>query len=148
MEATLTLEKRLSELKREKWLRAFTLLTRVLLAIGFTPSGLTKLLGNRFTQLSTETPIGYFFEALYQSGFYWNFIGLAQLTAALLLVIPRTAFVGALIYFPIILNIFIITVSMHFKGTPIITGLMLVANIYLLCWDWQRLRSLFKPRPE
>lgn len=148
MEATLRFEQRLTELKREKWLRAFTLLTRVLLAIGFTPSGLTKLLGNRFTRLSPETSIGYFFEALYRSGFYWNFIGLAQLTAALLLVIPRTSLIGALIYFPIILNIFIITISMEFRGTPMITGLMLAANIYLLCWDWDRLRCLFKHKPE
>lgn len=144
MESALTLEKRFIELKREKWLRAFTILTRVLLAIGFTPSGLTKVLGNRFTTISPETPIGYFFEALYQSGFYWNFIGLAQLTAALLLLIPRTALLGALIYFPLILNIFVITVSLNFKGTPFITGLMLLASIYLLCWDADRLKCLFK----
>jgi uncharacterized membrane protein YphA (DoxX/SURF4 family) len=136
-----TLQTRLKSYKAMHW---FTTLTRVLLAIGFTPSGLTKVLGNRFTLISPETPIGYFFEALYQSGFYWRFIGVAQLTAAVLLLIPRTAVLGAVVYFPIILNIFLITVSLHFKGTPFITGLMLLANLYLLFWDYDKFTFLLK----
>lgn len=138
-----TFDLSLSSLKQNKWLRRFTVMTRVLLALGFTPSGLTKLLGNRFTLLGPETPVGYFFEALYRSGFYWNFIGACQLLAAILLLMPRTATLGALVYFPLILNIFVITVSLHFTGTPVITGLMLLASIYLLCWDADKLKALF-----
>ncbi len=130
--------------KASRWLRAFTLFTRVAIAIGFLPSGLTKVLGNRFTLLTPDTPIGLFFEGLYQSGFYWRFIGLAQLLAAFLLLIPRTATFGALLFFPIITNIFVITVSLHFRGTWVITGLMLLANLYLLCWDWDKLRPIFR----
>ena len=137
-------EQSLSSLKQNTWLRRFTVMTRVLLALGFTPSGLTKLLGNRFTILGVETPVGFFFEALYRSGFYWNFIGACQLLAALLLLIPRTATLGALVYFPLILNIFVITVSLHFTGTPVITGLMLLASTYLLCWDADKLKPLIK----
>src|SRR5262245_30753286 len=132
MQAQLEENLLLINLKQTRFLQMFTVFTRILLAIGFTPSGLIKVLGNRFTILSPSTPIGYFFEALYQSGFYWNFLGSCQLLAAILLLIPRTATLGALIYFPIILNIFVITVSLHFSGTPVITGLMLLANIYLL----------------
>ncbi|HSB10909.1 MAG TPA: hypothetical protein VLM38_15590 [Blastocatellia bacterium] len=141
---SITLDHPLSELKNRRWLRAFTVMTRILLAIGFTPSGLTRLLGNRFTLLSPETPVGYFFEALYRSGFYWNFIGACQLLAASLLLIPRTATIGPLVYFPLILNIFVITVSLHFTGTPFITGLMLLACIYLLCWDADKLKALIR----
>lgn len=119
----------------------FTTFTRLLLGLGFIAPGLTKLFGNRFTILSTDTPVGFFFEALYQSGFYWRFIGAAQVFAALLTLIPRTATWGAICFFPIILNIFVITVSMNFTGTPVITGLMLLANLYLLCWDYHK----FKP---
>lgn len=137
-------EQSLSSLKQNTWLRRFTVMTRVLLALGFTPSGLTKLLGNRFTILGVETPVGFFFEALYRSGFYWNFIGACQLLAALLLLIPRTATLGALVYFPLILNIFVITVSLHFTGTPVITGLMLLASTYLVCWDADKLKPLIK----
>jgi len=127
-----------------RFMRLFTIMTRVLLAIGFMPSGLTKVLGNRFTLLGIDTPVGFFFEAMYRTGFYWRFIGICQLTAALLLLIPRTATFGALVYFPIILNIFIITVSMHFTGTPFITGAMLLACVYLLCWDYERLKNIFR----
>ena len=69
-------------------------------------------------------------------------IGLSQLLAALLLLLPRTATLSALIYFPIVLNIFVITVRIHFQGTPFVTGLMLLGSIYLLCWDFEKLRLL------
>lgn len=131
-----------SRVRKNKLLRIFTIFTRVLLALAFLPSGLTKVMGNRFTVLKIDDPVGFFFEALYRTGFYWRFLGICQLTVAALLLIPRTSFLGALAYFPLILNIFVITVSMHFTGTPIITGLMLLANIYLLCWDYDKLKQL------
>ena len=108
------------------------------------PSGLTKLLGNRFTTIPVENPIGFFFEAMYQTGFYWNFLGFMQLTAALLLLIPKTTFLGAIIYLPIIINIFIIVTAMNFTGTPFVAGLMLLANLYLLVWDHDKLKKIFR----
>jgi uncharacterized membrane protein YphA (DoxX/SURF4 family) len=77
----------------------FTVFTRILLALAFTPSGITKVVGHRFTILGLDTPVGFFFEAMYRTGFYWRFLGLCQLGAALLLLIPRTATIGALVYF-------------------------------------------------
>jgi uncharacterized membrane protein YphA (DoxX/SURF4 family) len=120
----------------------FTWFTRILLALAFVPSGLKKLLGERFTLLGTDNPVGFFFEALYQAGWYWNFLGFMQLLVALLIVIPRTAFLGALMYLPIIINILVIVVAMHFRGTPIIAGLMLLANLYLLFWDYKKVKQI------
>ncbi|HMB89398.1 MAG TPA: hypothetical protein VKP65_01035 [Rhodothermales bacterium] len=138
-----------ARIKQDKWLRRFTVMTRVLLAIAFLPSGLTKVMGNRFTLMGPDDNlIGYFFDALFQAGFYYNFIGLAQVTVAVLLLIPRTATLGAVLYFPIILNIWIITLSLHFRGTWVITSLMLLACVYLLCWDYDRLKGLWARRPE
>jgi uncharacterized membrane protein YphA (DoxX/SURF4 family) len=137
-----------AEVRQMKSLRWFTWCTRLLLAVGFTPSGLTKVLGNRFTTLGLESPVGFFFEAMFQTGLYWRFIGLCQLTAAVLILIPRTSALGALMYFVLILNIFLITVGVGFTGTPLITGLILMASVYLLCWDYDRLKGLFScPRP-
>lgn len=51
---------------------------RYLVGFAFFPSGLVKLMGERFTRISIEEPIGAFFEALYQSGIYWNFLGLPR----------------------------------------------------------------------
>lgn len=132
-----------ARVRSKRWLRWFAVMNRILLAIAFTPSGLVKLRGERFTSLGLDDPVGFFFEAMYRTGFYWNFLGLAQLTAALLLLIPRTTTLGAVMYFPIILNIFLITASMHFQGTWVITSLMLLANLYLLCWDYDRLKGIW-----
>lgn len=120
-----------------------TLGTRVLLAVGFIPTGMVKLLGRRFTTMSTESDIGLFFESLYRSGPYWRFLGLAQVVAGLLVLSRTTATLGALAFFAIMLNVFFITVSYDFRGTPIVTGLMLLATVYLLLWDYERLRGLF-----
>ena len=120
----------------------FTWMTRILLALAFIPSGLKKLLGERFTILGIDTPVGFFFEALYQAGWYWNFLGFMQLLVAILLIIPRTAFFASLLYLPIIINILVIVVAMHFKGTPIIVGLMLLGNIYLLFWDYKKVKQI------
>ena len=84
---------------------------------------------------------------MYQSGIYWKFLGATQLVAGLLLVTQRYAKLGAIIFFPIIANIFIITISYNFHGTPIITGLMLLATILLLLWDWDSLKVLINQKP-
>jgi uncharacterized membrane protein YphA (DoxX/SURF4 family) len=126
-------------------LQRLAVISRILLAVAFIPTGLVKLLGERFTAISVDDPIGLFFEAMYQSGAYWNFLGAAQVFAGILLLIPRTATLGALLFFPIVLNIFVITVSLHFRGTPFITGLMLLASTYLLCWDYDRLKGVVWP---
>lgn len=139
----LSLDRLHARVRKVTLLKIFTVFTRILLALAFLPSGITKVMGNRFTILGLDDPIGFFFEALYRTGFYWRFLGICQLTVALLLLIPQTATLGALAYFPLILNIFVITVSMHFTGTPVITGLMLLANIYLLCWDYDKLKKVF-----
>ena len=70
-----------------------------------------------------------------------TFIGASQLIAALLLLIPRTALLGAIFYFPIILNICVLTYAVRFEGTRIAT-LMLLANLFLLAWDYQRLKYI------
>lgn len=123
-------------------LHRLALVSRILLALAFVPTALVKLQGLRFTTVSISTPIGYFFEALYQSGMYWRFIGASQLIAGALLLLPATSTLGALLFFPIVLNIFVITVSLHFTGTPVITGLMLLACSFLLCWDYHRFAAV------
>jgi len=116
---------------------------RYLIGFAFFPSGLVKLMGNRFTRISTDNPIGYFFEALYQSGFYWNFLGLAQITAGILLMTQRYARLGALMFLTILTNIWIITISLSFKGTWIITSLMMIAVLILVIWDKHKLLPIF-----
>ncbi|MDX1642504.1 MAG: hypothetical protein R3220_12445 [Balneolaceae bacterium] len=126
--------------------RGFTFFLRISLGLSFIYPSVPKILGHRFTLLSPETQIGYFFDALHQTGLYWNFLGLTQFFAGLCLLIPRLSTLGAVIFFPIILNIFVITISMPFSGTPVITFAMLLGGVYLLLWDYDRLKYIiFKP---
>lgn len=85
---------------------------------------------------------------MYQSGLYWKFIGLGQLIAGFLLMTQRFSKLGALANFPIILNVFIITLSYYFAYTPVVTGLMLFANILLILWEWNTIKFLFNLKPE
>src|SRR5262249_11240086 len=129
------------EWKSNQWLRYFAVFCRVALALGFIPSGIMKVTGERFTALPSNHPLGHYFDALHLTGFYYTFIGVSQLTAALLLLIPRTALLGAILYFPIIFNICVLTYATRFEGTRIAT-LMLLANLYLLWWDYARWKSI------
>jgi hypothetical protein len=121
--------------------------TRILLCAGFLPTGIVKLLGRPFTIIDPSKPVGLFFHAMHQSGAYWRFIGLTQIVASLLLLIPAAAHLGAMIFFPVIVNIVVITVSMEFKGTPVVTVMMLMANLLLLAWDYHRWRGLLTTQP-
>src|SRR5947207_5052155 len=109
------------ELRRNKWVRWFAIFCRIALAVGFIPAGIVKVTGERFTALPSNNPLGHYFDALVLTGFYYTFIGTAQLTASLLLLIPKTALMGAIFYFPIIFNIFVLTHATRFDGTRIVT---------------------------
>jgi len=120
------------------------ILLRYLLGYSFIPSGMKKILGERFTSIGTDSPVGFFFEGLYRSGYYWNFLGWGQVIAALLLLTQRLATIGNIIFFFIIANICAITFFMHFQGTWVITSLMLFASCCLLLWDFHKLQFLFQ----
>ncbi|MBS0030099.1 hypothetical protein ACTJJ0_21680 [Chitinophaga sp. 22321] len=135
------LEQYYYDAKGNKWFRYFTVFCRLILALGFIPSGIVKIMGERFTALSNNHPLGNYLEALHHTGYYYTFIGVMQVTVAILLLIPRAALLGAIMYFPIILNICILAYATRFEGTRI-TTLMLLANFYLLCWDYNRLKSI------
>lgn len=125
-----------------KWLQMFTAFTRILLAIGFIPPSIPKILHKPFTVLPDTNPVGHYFNALYQTGFYYEFIGWGQITAAILLLIPRTAHIGALMFLPIIVNIAVLTSSVGFKGTWLITLLMAFAATWLTAWEYDRLKPI------
>jgi hypothetical protein len=126
---------------RHPGLRLFTAVTRGLLAAGFILPGYKKFLG-RFTQLPIDTPVGFFFEALYRAHGFYLFVGTMQVLAGALLLFPLTTTLGAVFYFPLILGILVINVSVGFEGTYVVTTLMTLAATYLLCWDYDRWRSL------
>ncbi len=137
----------LQKIKEIKWLQIFIIYTRYLIGGAFIFASLIKIKGFRFTSTDgTNAPITdslHLFETLYQSGLYWQFLGVGQLVAGFFLMTQRYSKLGAVAFYPIILNVFMITISYNFGFTFIITGLMLLANTMLLLWDWNSLRIFF-----
>jgi hypothetical protein len=117
-----------------------------LLAAAFIPPSIPKILHRPFTVLPDSNPVGHYFNALFEMGFYYEFIGWSQIIAALLLIFPRTAPLGAMMFLPIIANIAVLTTSIGMKGTWLLTILMLAAAAWLLAWEYDRLRPFFFAR--
>lgn len=120
--------------KKKRFYRLLFGTTKVGLGFTFIISGIRKFPGLRFTIIPPDNPIGLFFEGMYQTGFYWNFIGYYQIVCALLLLTKRFSALATLMILPITVNIFVITISLHMRGTPFISGAMLLGNIYLVLW--------------
>ena len=132
------------EAKGNKWYGYFAVFCRLTLAIAWVISGLVKIKGERFAAgLSHNHPLGQYFDALLNTGYYYTFIGVGQVIVAILLLIPRTALLGAISSFPIILNICVLTYAVRFEGTRAAT-FMLLANLFLLGWDYNRLKPILR----
>jgi hypothetical protein len=129
-----------TQARSNRWMGYFTTFTRLTLVAGFLPAGYVKIIGERFTDLHEKQPMGHYLEALHHTGYYYNFIGYAQIFAALLLLIPRTVVLGTLIYLPIIFNILILSLAVRFEGSLLTAPLMVIACLYLLCWHYDRIR--------
>jgi uncharacterized membrane protein YphA (DoxX/SURF4 family) len=129
--------------KGNSWFRRFTVFCRVALAAGFIPAGYVKIIDERFTDLPNNQPMGHYLEALSLTGYYYPFIGVVQALAGLMLLIPRTATLAALLYLPIILNITILSLAVRFEGSLLTAPMMVLANLYLICWDYDKLRLIF-----
>lgn len=134
-----TLDRLHSQAKKNRWLWLFSIFNRLALAAGFIPAGIVKIMDERFASgLSVVHPMGTYLEALHHTGFYYTFIGIAQILAAILLLIPRTVTLGAFLYFPIILNICILTFAVRFDGSLFTAPLMTLANLFLLGWNYEK----------
>ena len=130
------------EAKADKWFKRFAIFCRVALAASFIPAGFVKIMGERFAAgLSPNNPLGHYFDALQLTGYYYTFIGIVQIATAILLLIPRTSLLGALMYFPTIVNICVLTYATRFAGTRIVT-MMVLACLFLLIWDYDRLKHI------
>lgn len=137
------------EAKADEWFKRFAIFCRITLAASFIIAGYVKIVGERFAAgLPSNNPLGHYFDALYLTGYYYTFIGIAQIITAILLLIPRTSLLGALMYFPIIVNICVLTYATRFDGTRIVT-IMVLASLFLLIWDYDRLKHILPFRqPE
>jgi hypothetical protein len=139
MSISSTLDRLHAQAKQNRWLWLFSIFNRLALAAGFIPASIVKLMDERFASgLHANHPMGHYLEALHQTGYYYTFIGVVQLAAAIMLLIPRTVTLGAFLYFPVILNITILTYATRFDGSLFTAPLMTLANLYLLGWNYEK----------
>lgn len=145
------MEKFLFRLKLRKPFQVFTLLVRYLLGSAFVWASILKIRGIRFTPESAENApmnsLPHLLETMYRVGFYWHFIGWAQFVAGFFLMSQTFSTLGAVMYFPMMLSIFILTTYFQSPEILSVTSLMLLANSYLLVWDFNRLKFIVLDKP-
>src|SRR4028119_361212 len=139
MSISSTFDRLHSQARQNRWLWLFSIFNRLVLALGFIPAAIVKLMDERFASgLHVNHPMGHYLEPLHLTGYYYTFIGVVQIAAAVMLLIPRTATLGAFLYFPVILNICILTFATRFDGSLFTAPLMTLANLYVLCWNYEK----------
>jgi hypothetical protein len=131
-------------MKRFRYLKYLYWASSLSLGVGFVLSGLRKMPGIKFTQLPISNPVGLFFEGMYATGAYWNFIGYYQIVVGIVLISPWYRKISPLLALPVTVNIFGVSIGLGMQGTPVITALMLLANLFLIVWQWKTYRPLFK----
>lgn len=119
---------------------------RIGLGLTFIISGLRKWPGVKFTMLPPEDPVGGFFQTMYDLGFYWNFIGYLQIAIGILAFFNRTIVLSSVLMMPFTVNIFLISVALNMRGTPVITAAMLLGNIALLFWHYENYMPMLSKR--
>ena len=112
---------------------------RILLGVVFLSSGIGKFYGT-----SGLIGPGYMFEELakYHLLFFAIFIAIAELVIGYLLLIKKYATLGAIMLFPMILNILVVVISLNWQGTPFVDGVFLLMNLYLLYYDRKKLYAI------
>ncbi|NVK52849.1 MAG: hypothetical protein HWD85_07925 [Flavobacteriaceae bacterium] len=113
------------------------------MGLTFIISGIRKFPGVEFTILPDSNPVGYYFSAMHATGFYWNFIGYFQVVVGLLAFFNRYSALVAGLMMPVTINIFLVSIALNMKGTPIITAMMLLGNIFLLLWNYKNYKQIF-----
>jgi hypothetical protein len=71
-----------------------------------------------------------------------------QVIAAVLLLIPGTVALGAVLYFPIILNIFVLSYAVRFEGSILTSPLMVLGCLFLVLWHYDKIKYLLPLKHE
>lgn len=146
------MEKLIARLKQNRILQVFTISLRYLVGSAFVYAGVAKIDENVMipeSGASASVNTAYhFFKTMFESGLYWHFIGWSQLVAGLLLMSQVFSTAGAVAFFPVMLSIFVLSLSFESIAVPVFTFLLLLGNVYLLLWDWSKLKFIVLPAPQ
>ncbi len=122
--------------------------TRVFLGLIFFTAGMAKLFADhKFPGLIGPVWLE---ERLaeHNLGLYARFIAWSQVIAGLTLLSQRFATLGAILTFPIILNIWLVTISLEWQGTPYVNFVLILLNLHLLIADYPKLKFILSQNAE
>ena len=115
---------------------------RMMIGFAFIPAGLKKLLGQPFTDPANTGVFHEFLHAFHATGRFYQFVGVLQLTAAVLLITQRHAALGAALAAPILVTILVFCWSTGVVPTAIVVSVMSLGLLALILWDIQRWKAL------
>jgi uncharacterized membrane protein YphA (DoxX/SURF4 family) len=136
---------RIEQLRQRRWAPECVASARLLIGFAFVPAGLKKVLGQPFTAAENAGPFHEFLHAFHATGFFYQFVGLLQLLAALLLLTQRWAWLGAALALPLITAILVFCWSTAVYPTATVVSLLFFGVLALLLWDIPRWRQVFQP---
>jgi len=128
--------------RRKRWINVFIVNLRILIGFAFVPAGLKKVLAQPFTDPDNTGVFHEFLHAFYATGFFYQFVGVVQLTIAVLLMTQTFATLGALMAFPVIATITVFCWSTWVTPTATVATLMLLGTATLVLWDIDRWRGI------
>jgi hypothetical protein len=134
-------------LQRLRSTRAANLLVinvRILIGFAFLPAALKKVMAQPFTDPANTGAFHEFLHAFHATGPFYQFVGVMQLVAALLLSTQYFALAGAFIALPILTAICVFVWStIGLTPTAVVASLMLFGVLGLLVWDVDRWGAVF-----
>lgn len=125
---------------KEIWLSG----SRIFLGIVFFTAGMSKLMP--FPSLIGPVWLEERLEP-HGLGLFARFIAFSQVLVGLLLLSRRFSTLGAVMLFPLLLCILMVTISLNWTGTPLVNAFLLLLNISLLAADYHKLKFIFTEDP-
>jgi uncharacterized membrane protein YphA (DoxX/SURF4 family) len=128
-------------MKSQKFWKFITGCIRFWLGIILLSAGVTKMFHQLFIPLIGPPWMEQELEK-YNLGFYSVFIAYSQIVIGFMLLVKRFATLGAVMAIPMFANILMITISLHWQGTPYVVTFFLLCNTYLLIYDYHKIKFL------
>ena len=137
------MESLLLRARATRWIAVCVVNLRFLIGFAFVPSGLKKVLDQPFTDPQNTGRFHDFLDAFLATGWFYQFVGAMQLTAAVLLFTQRFATVGAMLALPILSAILAFCWSTQVYPTATVVTLMFLASLALVLWDYPKWKGVF-----
>jgi len=129
--------------RAKRWTNVFIANLRIFVGFAFVPAGLKKVIYQPFTDPQNTGLFHEFLHAFYATGPFYQFVGIMQLTVAVLLCSQRFATLGAMLALPLHTAIMVFCWSTAVYPTAVVATLLFCATVLLLLWDYQKWLAVF-----